>query len=278
MYTPGGVAVAIRGVGGRWGSRCGRFRCGPTVCCRCAVCCCCTAARCCAIATSATITAVLHHQSRCDGRLTAIGMLSAVTLPDRPHCRCTARSGAPTISGCHPRQDPPPVEPPPPKVQTNLSDQSVQPCFQFSPDASASRGVLSSVSTRSTNRPSVLPRSPAPALVCRQCRHRSAICSSFSTTRSARESRCMRCSAVFPSQLVPALGNLGVVAPANASRWTLAALMFAASYASRYASLNPLPRGCVTERLLLGCQPLAVDWRLWATGLWLAFVRLPPWS
>jgi hypothetical protein len=31
MYTPGGVAVAIRGVGGRWGSRCGRFRCGPTV-------------------------------------------------------------------------------------------------------------------------------------------------------------------------------------------------------------------------------------------------------
>ena len=31
MYTPGGVAVAIRGVGGRWGSRSGRFRCGPTV-------------------------------------------------------------------------------------------------------------------------------------------------------------------------------------------------------------------------------------------------------
>jgi hypothetical protein len=31
MYTPGGVAVAIRGVGGRWGSRCGRFRYGPTV-------------------------------------------------------------------------------------------------------------------------------------------------------------------------------------------------------------------------------------------------------
>jgi hypothetical protein len=101
-------------------------------CCRCAVCCC----HCCAIATPATITAVLHHQSRCDGRQTAIGMLSAVTLPDRPHCRCTARSGAPTISGCHPRQDPPPSNPPPPspEVQLNQSaNQSVQPCFQFGP-------------------------------------------------------------------------------------------------------------------------------------------------
>jgi hypothetical protein len=33
----------------------------------------------------------------------------------------------------------------------------------------------------------------------------------------------------------------------------------------------------VTERLLLGCEAFAVHWRLWATGLWLAFVRLPPW-
>jgi hypothetical protein len=111
---------------------------GRPCCCPSAVCCChCCTIHCCAIATSATITAVLHHQSRCDGRLTAIGMPSAVTLPDRPHCRCTARSGALTISGCHPRQDPP-RRTPPPKVQTNLSDlsdQSVQPCFQFGPDS-----------------------------------------------------------------------------------------------------------------------------------------------
>jgi hypothetical protein len=136
MYASGGVAVAIRGVGGRWGrgvavSAVGRPSLMPLR--RVLL------LHCCAIATSATTTAVLHRQSRCDGRLTAIGMLSAVTLPDRPHCRCTALSGAPTISGCHPRQDPPaktpPVETPPPKVQTNLSDQSVQPCFQFSPDS-----------------------------------------------------------------------------------------------------------------------------------------------
>jgi hypothetical protein len=191
MYTPGGVAVAIRGVGGRWGSRCGRFRCGPTVllpqrrvllllhdplllhCCT---------IHCCAIATSATITAVLHHQSRCDGRQTAIGMLSAVTLPDRPHCRCTALSGALTISGCHPRQDPPPSNPPPLRQKCKRT----YPISRFSRASSsaliapASRGVLSSVSTLSMNRPSVLPRSSsARTCVPSVSPSRSAICSSF---------------------------------------------------------------------------------------------------
>jgi hypothetical protein len=180
MYTPGGVAVAIRGVGGRWGSRCGRFRCGPTVSAAAAPC---AAAACCAIATPATITAVLHRQSRCDGRLTAIGLLSAVTLPDRPYRRCTARSGAPTISGCHPRQDPPPSRPPPsPEVQLNLSaDQSVQPCFQFSPHCiSVAWRLVLGLNAIHEQPQRLAQQAPAPALVCRRCRHqRSAICSSF---------------------------------------------------------------------------------------------------
>jgi hypothetical protein len=177
MYASGGVAVAIRGVGGRWGSRCGRFRCGPTVLAAAAPC---AAAACCAIATPATITAVLHRQSRCDGRLTAIGMLSAVTLPDRPHCRCTARSGAPTILGCHPRQDPPPSRPPRQKCKRTYPISRFSRASSSARTASASRAVLSSVSTRSTNSPNVLPRSSsARTCVPSVSPSRSAICSSF---------------------------------------------------------------------------------------------------
>jgi hypothetical protein len=205
----------------------------------------CAAAACCAIATPATMTAVLHHQSRCDGRQTAIGMPSAVTLPDRPHCRCTALSGALTISGCHPRQDPPPVETPPAfagKVQTNLSDQSVQPCFQFSPHRiSISHCLVLGFHLVDEQPQRLAQKLQRPHLCAVGVATRSAICSSFSMTRSARESRCMRCSAVFSLSALQSWAILGCVPSLNASRWTLAALMFAASYASRYASLKPLP-------------------------------------
>ena len=153
-------------------------------CCPSAVCCChcstiycstihCSTIHCCAIATPATITAVLHHQSRCDGRLTAIGMLSAVTLPDRPYRRCTARSGAPTISGCHPRQDPP-RRTPPAKSAIEPISQSVGSAVLPVRPALHQRHAPSCPQSQRDPRtaPASCPATPAPALVCRQCRRR----------------------------------------------------------------------------------------------------------
>jgi hypothetical protein len=128
----------------------------------------CAAAACCAIATSATTTAVLHRQSRCDGRQTPSRLLWVVTLPDRPHCRCTALSGAPTILGCHPRQDPPPSRPPRQKCKRTYPISRFSRASSSALTASASRAVLSSVSTLSTAAgavPPVFPSLLAPALM-----------------------------------------------------------------------------------------------------------------
>jgi hypothetical protein len=244
MYTPGGVAVAIRGVGGRWGSRCGRFRCGPTVS---------AAPAPCAAATAARSTAVPSPRQP---RSQPCCITRAAVMAVRRPLGCRRRSPYPTdltaavrLSQALPRYrdatpaKTPPVETPPPKVQTNLSDQSVQPCFQFSPHRiSVTRRLVLSLNAINEQ-----PQRLAQKL---QCPHLCAVgiaitqcdASSFSTTRSARESRCMRCSRSLSAHICSSLWEtLGCCASKHASRCIAPALMFCASYAVRYASLKLLP-------------------------------------
>jgi hypothetical protein len=169
MYTPGGVAVAIRGVGGRWGSRCGRFRCGPTVLL--------PQRRVLLLSTAVPSPRQPRSQPCCITR-------AAVMAVRRP-VGCCRRSPYPTglTAAVRPAQalsryrdatpaKTPPRRTPPPKVQTNLSDQSVQPCFQFSPHCiSVTRRLVLSLNAIDEQPQRLAQKLQAPALVCRRCHH-----------------------------------------------------------------------------------------------------------